>query len=546
VAPEVTFTDTGGTGTGAAATTEISGVTAVTIPIGGGGTGYVTAPNVNFTGGGGTGAAGTATVIGGVVTGVTITDSGHGYVSAPTVNFSGGSPSTPASATATVAPGSVTWVTVTNSGSNYTGPVTVTFTGGGGAGTGAAASATVGTGQVTGIILTNGGTGYSPAPGVVFSSGSASASATIQSGSVTGLVLTNPGSGYTSAPTVGFSGGGGSGATAVANGVAMTMQPKAIQELFDPDYGRMNATLGVELPNTTGINQTTIPYVDIDPPTEIIKNSDSAAPIGTLADGTQIWKITHNGVDTHAIHWHMFNVQLINRVGWDGMIKPPDPNEVGWKETVRMNPLEDAIVALRPIIPKNLPFDLPNSNRPLDPTMPTTPVGSTVGFTNVDPSGQPAPVTNHVINFGWEYVWHCHLLGHEENIMMRPMAIAVAPIKPTTLSATRFSSTEVRLTWKDESLNEKSWTIQRATNLAGPWTTLGTIPTTTEGTVGTIVPTLPTLYYSDAAAPSGTQYWYQVIASNVVGDTTTYTLPATGYPNVSVDSAPSDTATVLP
>ena len=24
-------------------------------------------------------------------------------------------------------------------------------------------------------------------------------------------------------------------------------------------------------------------------------------------------------------------------------------------------------------------------------------------------------------NFGWEYVWHCHILGHEENDMMRPI-----------------------------------------------------------------------------------------------------------------------------
>ena len=26
-------------------------------------------------------------------------------------------------------------------------------------------------------------------------------------------------------------------------------------------------------------------------------------------------------------------------------------------------------------------------------------------------------------NFGWEYVWHCHLLGHEENDMMRPLVM---------------------------------------------------------------------------------------------------------------------------
>jgi hypothetical protein len=84
---------------------------------------------------------------------------------------------------------------------------------------------------------------------------------------------------------------------------------KAIQELFETEYGRMNATLGVEIPNTTGVNQTTIPYGYIDPVTEII--IPSMTPMSpVLGDGTQIWKITHNGVDTHAIHFHLFNVQL--------------------------------------------------------------------------------------------------------------------------------------------------------------------------------------------------------------------------------------------
>jgi FtsP/CotA-like multicopper oxidase with cupredoxin domain len=30
-----------------------------------------------------------------------------------------------------------------------------------------------------------------------------------------------------------------------------------------------------------------------------------------------------------------------------------------------------------------------------------------------------------MINFGWEYVWHCHILGHEENDMMRPIVFQV-------------------------------------------------------------------------------------------------------------------------
>ena len=302
------------------------------------------------------------------------------------------------------------------------------------------------------------------------------------------------------------------------------MQPKAIQELFDT-HGRMNAILGVEIPNTTGINQTTIPYYYIDPPTEIIKNSDPMAPIGTAADGTQIWKVTHNGVDTHTIHFHMFNVQVINRVGWDGAIRPPDGNELGWKESVRMNPLEDAIVALRPIVP-NVPWDLPNSVRLMDVT---SPAGSTTGFTGVDPLNQPAPVTNQLVNFGWEYVWHCHLLGHEENDMMRPIIFALAPKVPGRPTATAAPGRTVNVAFLDNSMNETGFTIQRATAPGGPWTTVGT-KTGVAGTGSAVT-------YTETVPP-GT-YWYRVIANNVLGYTQTYAPPAVGYPNTSLDSAPT-------
>lgn len=56
-----------------------------------GGTGYLTAPTVALTGGGGTGATATAQLTGTVVTGITITNNGTGYTSAPTVGFTGGS-----------------------------------------------------------------------------------------------------------------------------------------------------------------------------------------------------------------------------------------------------------------------------------------------------------------------------------------------------------------------------------------------------------------------------------------------------------------------
>ena len=162
------------------------------------------------------------------------------------------------------------------------------------------------------------------------------------------------------------------------------------------DYGRMNATLGVELPFTNSNIQTTIPLGYFDPLTENLKSGEP-----------QIWKVTHNGVDTHAIHFHLFDVQLINRVGWDGAISPPEPNETGWKDTVRMNPLEDCIVACRPKA-QVVPFPVQNSVRLLDPTMPA---GVPLNVRSpVD--GTPLTVNNDLTDFGWEYVWHCHILGH--------------------------------------------------------------------------------------------------------------------------------------
>ena len=211
--------------------------------------------------------------------------------------------------------------------------------------------------------------------------------------------------------------------TPINDTIPMTMPflSKAIQELWDP-YGRMNATLGVELPFTTNLNQTTIPMGYAEPTTEFFADNQP-----------QIWKITHNGVDTHPVHFHLFNVQLLNRVGWDGAIRPPDDNEFGWKETVRMNPLEDAIVAIKPLAQIGLPFSLPTSTRPLDPSLPLGAGIATTDMTTTPPASITVP--NDETDFGYEYVWHCHILGHEENDFMRPMVFRVPTANPSDPSS---------------------------------------------------------------------------------------------------------------
>jgi PKD repeat protein/FtsP/CotA-like multicopper oxidase with cupredoxin domain len=323
--------------------------------------------------------------------------------------------------------------------------------------------------------------------------------------------------------------------------ITMPLQPKAIQELFTTDYGRMNAILGVEIPFTNLITQTTIPYEYADPPTEIFNMTQAGTLIGTSADGTQIWKITHNGVDTHAVHFHMFNVQVINRVGWDGQVKPPLPQELGWKDTVIMNPLEDIIVAMRPI-QMTTPAswgELPNSIRALDVTRPlNTSMGQ---FTGIDPNGLPVTVVNHLVNFGDEYVWHCHLLGHEENDMMRTMAFASAPSKaPTGLIAGAVknittNTTAVFLAWRDTTITETDWTVQSGPALTGPWTDVTRVPSATGPTTGSWAMAI------DGSIPPNTTpvSYYRVMATNVVGDSYVYASPSLGYPTVAVNSTAS-------
>ena len=261
------------------------------------------------------------------------------------------------------------------------------------------------------------------------------------------------------------------------------LEPKAIHDemnaaAFD-EFGRMTANIGLEQVPATPAAQNIILYPYVNPPSEMIDatnlpKNDLAnlgihiRPIET-ADGTQIWKITHNGVDTHPLHWHLYDVQLINRVTWDNIIQPPDASELGWKDTVRVSPLEDTYVALRPIIPA-LPFELPNSIRPMHPM---TSIGSPIGFNNVDAKGNPtAPIHNQLINFGWEYVWHCHILSHEEMDMMRPVAVAMPPIAPDGL-AWSLDNNHVVLTWNDNSINETSFVVQK--NDGSGWADIGTI-----------------------------------------------------------------------
>ncbi len=328
---------------------------------------------------------------------------------------------------------------------------------------------------------------------------------------------------------------------------------KTIQELFELDYGRMNALLGTELQFTNFNTQTTHQMGYTDLPTEVIPEGQP-----------QVWMIIHNGVDTHFVHFHLMNVQVVNRVDWAGVVKPPYPDEIGWRETIRADPLEQVIVAVKPAVP-TLPAawpPLPESIRPMNVAMPPTgevgktyngPPNTTVGGTN----------TNPLFDFGWEYVWHCHLLGHEENDMMRALAIDVPLLPPAadpanvTVTLGGPSNSQVTIQWdappvSDDIIGYKVYRNGSVNPIAvvTPFRPLADVynpalDPLVDPTVGPALQAFLHPSYVDLLVSPNTLYSYQVIAFNARGDSPGTTLP-TPAPGNTGSWAPATFVSITP
>jgi len=106
---------------------------------------------------------------------------------------------------------------------------------------------------------------------------------------------------------------------------------------------------------------------------------------------TEIWEFVNLTEDTHPLHLHLVKFQILDRRRFDvfdyrskGTLRylapamPPTPSEAGWKDTVRADPGLITRIIVR--------FE---------------------GYTG-------------------RYVWHCHLLEHEDNEMMRPFEVVSA------------------------------------------------------------------------------------------------------------------------
>jgi spore coat protein A, manganese oxidase len=192
-----------------------------------------------------------------------------------------------------------------------------------------------------------------------------------------------------------------------------------LNELNDT-YGRLIQMLGTNVPVDApmGFNAPELNFARSYAPDAMMPPTDpanlAAAPTETPnAGATEVWQIANLTGDTHPMHFHLVNVQILSRrpfdvaqytgqaatdaaFPWTGVARGAEACELGWKETVKMHPGEVTTIIMK--------FDLP----PVPFVVP------------------PSPRTG-----GNEYVWHCHILEHEEHDMMRPLVVRGSnPVSP--------------------------------------------------------------------------------------------------------------------
>jgi spore coat protein A len=165
-----------------------------------------------------------------------------------------------------------------------------------------------------------------------------------------------------------------------------------------------------ELPKPARTRFITLNEIDVDESTWFLNLNGlhfgegpvvEAPRLGTVED----WVYVNLTGDTHPLHTHLVSFQVVGRTPFDvsayeeryegvhgvpggidptrfvtGPMRQPDPGERGFKDTVKVNPAELTRIRAR--------FELP--------------------------AGVSAPQ---------RYVYHCHILEHEDNDMMRPFTV---------------------------------------------------------------------------------------------------------------------------
>jgi FtsP/CotA-like multicopper oxidase with cupredoxin domain len=176
------------------------------------------------------------------------------------------------------------------------------------------------------------------------------------------------------------------------------------------------------------------------------KMSEIGEPLGVFLNGqkysgtvtempqvgaTEDWWLVNPTGDTHPIHLHLVQFQLLYRIPFDATAYEDD-----WVALNGMPPLpEDTIPTELSVIPYLTgPPIMPTANeRAWKDTIQTPPGFVTVIRVRFAPQNAPitgpkapAPGINKYPfdpTYGPGYVWHCHIIDHEDNEMMRPYEV---------------------------------------------------------------------------------------------------------------------------
>ncbi len=134
---------------------------------------------------------------------------------------------------------------------------------------------------------------------------------------------------------------------------------------------------------------------------------------------TEDWQIVDLTDDAHPIHLHLVSFQLVSRQPLDA-----DKYKADWSALngSPVFPVMTAVKSLDPSAYTNGPARAPSDGelgwKDTIVVMPGEVTTIRVRFAPVD-----APVFPFDPTSGPGYVWHCHILDHEDNEMMRPMQI---------------------------------------------------------------------------------------------------------------------------
>ncbi|MDO8143414.1 MULTISPECIES: multicopper oxidase family protein [unclassified Isoptericola] len=166
------------------------------------------------------------------------------------------------------------------------------------------------------------------------------------------------------------------------------------------EFGRLQPLLGTVANDISGTNVATA-YTWFQPPTET-----------PTAGDTEIWEVYNFTADAHPIHLHLVNFEILDRQDFEYDI-------TGTQTTTQHNGTTgDApeISNIRNLTPASVGSEyFENAPKDMVTALPGDPDGA-------PPTGQMVRIKADFTKSG-RYVWHCHILSHEDHEMMRVLQV---------------------------------------------------------------------------------------------------------------------------